>query len=255
MLTPTVGPGVLVAPHTHRHEVTERVRPPCRFVVSVPATCEFDGTAPARRMMRAYPHRTFTTSPGALEKCLPGSVRDSHRNASLICKMDVNESTVPNDALKVLSIRLSVPRRNYTVYFPCSGVRCGRPGSNRHGLNVVERDLAHRNPNPVRLPFPPRPPHEGGSVTPPKGGTQGDRAVDLRRWNDEFLAGAATPVKVDVAPIVGNDGGGLFLPRTEAPVRCGPSDETRPHGDCVSARTVCLCLASDGQTPAPEVSL
>ena len=235
--------------------VTERVRPPCRFVVSVPATCEFDGTAPARRMMRAYPHRTFTTSPGALEKCLPGSVRDSHRNASLICKMDVNESTVPNERSKGAFYSSFCSSTQLHGIFPvfwrevwATGFEPARAECGRKGPSPPE-------PNPVRLPFPPRPPHEGGSVTPPKGGTQGDRAVDLRRWNDEFLAGAATPVKVDVAPIVGNDGGGLFLPRTEAPVRCGPSDETRPHGDCVSARTVCLCLASDGQTPAPEVSL
>ena len=115
VLTPTVGPSVLVAPHTQRHEVAEGVRPACRFMVSVPAslpaTCEFHGTAPTRRMMRAYPHRTFTTLPGALEKCLPGSFRYSHRNASYA---GGGMKVTPNRRTN----RRSHPERAYSGAFP-----------------------------------------------------------------------------------------------------------------------------------------
>ncbi len=219
---------------THSQQVSEAVTATAGAVVGMPVGTVQPVLA-TTSVVRAHRHGALATSACTNKEKASSIIGNSHCNASSIWKMNVNESTfqnaflndVLNDALngvlRALSFRDSFPRRNYTIYFICKCVRCGRPESNRHGASRVRENPPHQLPKPACLPVSPRPPNAWGQ---PYGHPQEDPGYGVRiLWrHGDLLSGVSAPVRVSGAP---------------------PSSETAV-GVCYSSPPISSCCAPPG---------
>ena len=171
MLAPTVGPGVAVAPLTHRGQVAEMVSATSRAVVGVPRSAQHRVAATARRMVRAPAHHALTISSGTIVKGLPGGLRYSHDQEPL-----GPESVSPTRLTALYSRRVE-----YESW-------CGRSDSNRHGVYALGK-APHPVPDRARLPS--RHARQGGTQAGPYVPERLDRprTAALSRWSQSSIGG------------------------------------------------------------------